>query len=300
MPFTKHSRPQSRRAFTLIELLVVIAIIALLIAILLPSLNGARERAKSTYCLANLRTIVQCSAMYMDNEENRLIVWYPHTPYPVPGVGVRTPWAFGGSKARMVSAALNNQTWDSTLLPAELRPLNKFVAPLALGADEIRVYQDPGDRTSACGIIGTTPVIGDDEVSANSWLVNGSSYTLNTHFMQGYAYEEFGNYTFNLGPSPEFPADQNGYNKQYTRRIARHMVGGKASRFIIWCEQGFYNMGLNAGPTLGASQAVPQRIGWHREFSKWCFAKADGSAEYAYYDTRLAVVPGGTTVWEPK
>jgi len=62
--------------FTLIELLVVIAIIAILMAILIPTLNRAREQGKRAVCLSNLKQM--------------MLAWNPgHTGQSVtrPGVG---------------------------------------------------------------------------------------------------------------------------------------------------------------------------------------------------------------------
>ena len=67
--FTRFRKSSDRakariRAFTLIELLVVVAIIAILAALLLPSLVRAKEKGKSAFCQSNLKQIGVGSLMY--------------------------------------------------------------------------------------------------------------------------------------------------------------------------------------------------------------------------------------------
>jgi prepilin-type N-terminal cleavage/methylation domain-containing protein len=62
-----------RKGFTLIELLVVIAIIAVLMAILMPSLRIAREQARSIACRSNVRTLTIAWLIYKDENDNKLV-----------------------------------------------------------------------------------------------------------------------------------------------------------------------------------------------------------------------------------
>ena len=69
------------RGFTLIELLVVIAIIAVLAAILLPTLFAARERANQTKCMSNMRNLAIALNEYADSNRGRF-PGFAETPIP--------------------------------------------------------------------------------------------------------------------------------------------------------------------------------------------------------------------------
>ena len=107
-----------RRGFTLVELLVVIAIIGILVAILLPAIGAAREAARRTQCIDNLKNI----GLAFINHEN------VHKHFPTGGWG----WLWAGDPDRGFGAKQPGG-WMYNILPymeeSNLYNLGKGMAP---------------------------------------------------------------------------------------------------------------------------------------------------------------------------
>jgi prepilin-type N-terminal cleavage/methylation domain-containing protein/prepilin-type processing-associated H-X9-DG protein len=156
-------KPMARRVlvrgFTLIELLVVVAVIAVLMAILLPALASAKQRAKGVVCQSNLRQVGMAMFMYEQENQQR----FPHASHSTADTSgwLTTLIPYGMSaKARacpedprFLNPTLNSTSYSTnnymdapkpyvktTLIPRPARTV--FVVESRTGADHVHVTTD--------------------------------------------------------------------------------------------------------------------------------------------------------------
>lgn len=130
------------RAFTLIELLVVVAIVTLLISILLPALNRARQQGKATVCLSHLRSLGTALQTYLQTNGDR---------FPGAGLGHGAPNREEGSWVSQMLAEIGRRggerdgAWAGATLRGEVRDVRRcpsdgsphFAEPRNAGGERI-------------------------------------------------------------------------------------------------------------------------------------------------------------------
>ena len=327
---------RSRRGFTLIELLVVVAIIALLISILLPALSRAKEQARKTTCVSNLKGIGQAANQYLLSGRSKDLPWtVPWGQYHVEGevytYNAITEFIWGGTCPWASMQDWYNMTgqggWGVDVY--EVRPkhrgLNPYLSP-DVSWDRHRMegpekrdppHNDfPGFLRCPSDDSPWVPTVRSDneevepDTPFSTWYFWGTSYASN--WCWPYYYECVHPYkTWTDGPGLFSNIVGAGIlmGPNYRVGLGSHLVRDRSSRyssdFIIFYENRM-NYALEGARPPGASTMLPDQqsarkslVGWHKQQDYHAAAFLDGSARYARYDTRF-VFGDDWSIWPNK
>lgn len=294
---------RDHQAFTLIELLVVIAIIALLIAILLPSLEAARRQAKQNACLSHIKNIATSSRTYEADDPSGWSIpvhplQYKQCPEQEQGGMCPNPtfigaYEWGGKSgigkndfvARYTGRDLGSKYGTAAGFGPATRPLNQILYPGGItdngsalypstfnrpGAEadtklEMELFKCPGDNGPPRGAHCPDWV---QERSRSSYDHFGNSYAANI-FMTASGQSEMRSNSPYLRPTSRVPAPAR--TLYYEENIGRW--AWSARNELTECHETVGGPGVDPGPTKAVS-------GWHGK--DWWYNRAfvDAHAEY--------------------
>lgn len=157
---------ERRRGLTLVELLVVVAILALLVALLLPTLSRAREQAKIVACGSQLRQIGIAWQSYLV-ESNGTFPSYHNAQGRVRNI----QWYYGGRHPS------ESNHGPSGVFMADERPLNPYLGAKIRNERRVRIFRCPSDGPIVPVVAGrSSPTQGRP-----TYQWHGNSYMANSH-----------------------------------------------------------------------------------------------------------------------